>query len=135
MRPTEDAMARPIDGPGPRGGPPASAIDRRLMIKVVGHFATVVRRLIGAIIGFDGTRHARAQMHAWAALDNRVLADIGVRRADVQAVLLGIVPAAQLHPRSESAIVAGPSAGCPVVSPARGQVLALATAAQLNAAA
>jgi uncharacterized protein YjiS (DUF1127 family) len=135
MRPTEDAMAWPIDGPGPQGGPPASAIDRRLVIKAVGHFATVARRLVGGIIRFDGRRRARAQMHAWAALDNRVLADIGVRRADVQAVLLGIVPAAQLRPRSESAIVAGPSAGCRVLSPPCGQVLALATAAQLNAAA
>ncbi len=135
MRPTDDAMARPIDGSGPQGGPPASATDRRLMIKVVGHLATVAGRLVSAIIGFDRRRRARAQMHAWAALNNRVLADIGVRRGDVQAVLLGIVPAGQLRPRSELAIVACPFAGCPAVSPAGGQVLALATAAQLNAAA
>jgi uncharacterized protein YjiS (DUF1127 family) len=106
MRPTEDAMAWPIDAPGPQGGPPASAIDRRLVIKVVRRIARGVRRLVDAIIEFDRRRRARAQMYAWAALDNRVLADIGVRRADVQAVLLGIVPAAQLRPRSESAIVA-----------------------------
>jgi uncharacterized protein YjiS (DUF1127 family) len=128
MRPTEDAMAWPIDAPGPQGGPPASAIDRRLVIKVVRRIARGVRRLVDAIIEFDRRRRARAQMYAWAALDNRVLADIGVRRADVQAVLLGIVPAARLRPRSESAIVARSCAR----SPAR---LPLSPTVQLNAAA
>ena len=135
MRPTEDARAWPIDGPGSQGGPPASATDRRLVINVAGHLATVARRLVSAIVEFDRRRRARAQMHDWATLDDRVLADIGVRRGDVQAVLLDIVPAAQLRARSESAIVGRPSAGCPALPPGRGQVLLLATAAQLNAAA
>jgi uncharacterized protein YjiS (DUF1127 family) len=144
MRPTENTRANPrlaagpalpIDRAGPEGSPPASQIDREHPIGFLIHVVSIVWRLVGTIVGFGRRRRPRASMHAWTALDNRLLADIGVRRADVLAVMLGIVPAAQLRGRSDSAIVAWSYTERPPATSPHGQVLALDPAAPWNAAA
>jgi uncharacterized protein YjiS (DUF1127 family) len=44
-------------------------------------------------------RARRASLHSWMSMDPRVLADIGVTRADVQAVLYAGVPVERLGAR------------------------------------
>lgn len=48
-----------------------------------------LRRLIGAV---PRTRRRRADTHALMRLDDRLLADIGLRRSDIKAAVYGDVP-------------------------------------------
>ncbi len=54
----------------------------------------------------------RGDLHALLSLDDRLLADIGLRRAEVQAVASGQVPLSQLSLRGQ----VGPSVARPVPS-------------------
>jgi uncharacterized protein YjiS (DUF1127 family) len=65
-----------------------------LAARVVDH----VRRLAAGFAEWR-RRRARPRLASWMAMDPRVLADIGVARADVQAVVYGGVPFAQLAAR------------------------------------
>lgn len=72
----------------------------------------LVRRL-GGWLAERRRRRARPRIASWLAIDPRVLADIGVARADVQAAVYGGVPFEQLAAgRSGEA-----SAGAVLVAP------------------
>ena len=51
-------------------------------------------RLLGMVVSWRRRRAARrrAQLHGFMHMSDRMLADIGVRRADVHAAISGLVP-------------------------------------------
>jgi uncharacterized protein YjiS (DUF1127 family) len=53
---------------------------------------SVITRLLGAGRSWRATRR-RTDLHAFMHMSDRMLADIGVRRADIHAALSGLVPA------------------------------------------
>ena len=60
-----------------------------------------VARLIRGCVRLlaERRRRRRAGLHAWTTMDPRLLADIGVRRSDVHAVLYAGVPLERLRAR------------------------------------
>lgn len=63
------------------------------------HGATAAaRRLLRMVADWRQRRavRRRAQLHTFIGLSDRMLADIGVRRADVHAAVAGVVPAQHL---------------------------------------
>ena len=67
---------------------------RRILTSLVGG---AIRRLARSLKGLRPRRRPRLQ--GWMSMDPRVLADIGVSRADVQAVLYAGVPIERLGTR------------------------------------
>ncbi len=74
----------------------------------------MMRRLVRALSTWRRrTRGGRARVHRFLALSDRTLADIGLRRADVYAAAIGIVPL------GGRATVPAPTAPICVISDAR----------------
>ena len=64
---------------------------------------TWIRQLLGRSgSGRPPVRGQRRQLHALLSLDDRILADIGVRRAELAAVASGQVPLSQLTLRGQA---------------------------------
>jgi uncharacterized protein YjiS (DUF1127 family) len=59
----------------------------------------VARLIRGCVRLLAERRRRRAGLHAWMTMDPRLLADIGVRRSDVHAVLYAGVPIERLRAR------------------------------------
>jgi uncharacterized protein YjiS (DUF1127 family) len=59
----------------------------------------VARLIRGCVRRLAERRRRRAGLHAWMTMDPRLLADIGVRRSDVHAVVYAGVPIERLRAR------------------------------------
>jgi uncharacterized protein YjiS (DUF1127 family) len=86
---TAATLLRPADRPAVDTQHP-----RRTLARLVGG---ALRRLGSMLKGLR--RRRRPSLQSWMSMDPRLLADIGVRRADVQAVLYAGVPIERLGAR------------------------------------
>ncbi len=77
---------------------PEGAAQRSPAVRLAARAADHVRRL-AARLAERRRRRARPQLASWMAIHPRVLADIGVRPADLQAAVYGGVPFEQLAAR------------------------------------
>jgi uncharacterized protein YjiS (DUF1127 family) len=75
---------------------PVGAVRHQWAARLVGGAAWLIRGLTRLLAG---RRHRRPRLQGWTTMDPRVLADIGVTRADVQAVLYAGVPVDRLGAR------------------------------------
>lgn len=79
------------------GCDPVGAVRQRwTAARLVGGAACLIRGLARLLAG---RRCRRPRLQEWTTMDPRVLADIGVTRADVQSVLYAGVPVDRLGPR------------------------------------
>ena len=85
---------------------PEGAAQRSPAIRFAARAADHVRRL-AARLAERRRRRARPRLASWMAIDPRVLADIGVRPADLQAVVYGGLPFEQLAARGPDEAPAG----------------------------
>lgn len=94
---------------------PVGAVRHRWTARLVGGAACLIRGLARLLAG--RRRRRRPSLQGWMTMDPRVLADIGVTRADVQAVLYAGVPIERLGARPASrsgrAVVAQPCRRAP----------------------
>jgi uncharacterized protein YjiS (DUF1127 family) len=96
--------------------------------RLVGGAASLIRGLARLLAG--RRRRRRARLQGWMTMDPRVLADIGVTRADLQAVLYAGVPIERLGARPASR-----SGRAVVAKPCRRPCLRLVVADDLDEAA
>ena len=71
----------------------------RRSIRLAASLAGLGRRLAAVITAWRGRRRARRRLDSWLSMDARALADIGLRRADVQAMVYAGGAGAQLADR------------------------------------
>jgi uncharacterized protein YjiS (DUF1127 family) len=67
--------------------------------RLAGRIAGMAQRLAAAVGAWRQRRRARQRLESWLTMDARTLADIGLRPADVQAMVYGSAGGAQLAER------------------------------------
>jgi uncharacterized protein YjiS (DUF1127 family) len=101
--------------------------------RLAGRIAGIAQRLAEALSAWRERRRARRRLESWLTIDPRTLADIGLRPADVQAMVYGSAGGVQLADRGGRWT---PSAGEKVIDACpRGPQLRVVTDDDLDAAA
>jgi uncharacterized protein YjiS (DUF1127 family) len=77
---------------------PTPAAPRR-RLRLAGPLAGIARRLDAALAAWRARRRARRRLESWLTMDPRTLADLGLRRADVQAMVYAGGAGAQVAAR------------------------------------
>jgi uncharacterized protein YjiS (DUF1127 family) len=78
---------------------PVAAPRRGTMLRLAGSVVGLVRRAAAVVSAWRERRRARRRLESWLTMDPRTLADIGLRPADVQAMVYGAAGGAQLAER------------------------------------
>ncbi len=104
--PSAERRARPGLVGAAVSAEPEAAAQRSPAIRWAASAVDHVRRL-AARFAERRRRRARPRLASWTTMNPRVLADIGVTRADVQAVIYGGVPFEQLAARAPVEAPAG----------------------------